>query len=66
MSHIDGSQQLAAHQSAIVTAEAHVPDPGCKCPMPKKVAITQESRDLGAAGDEVIMLRIANVTEKGF
>jgi hypothetical protein len=58
---------LATHQSAIVTAEAQVPDPGCKWPMPKKVAMSQETRDLGAVfGDELIMLEIANVIEKDF
>jgi hypothetical protein len=66
-SHVDGSHMLAAHHSAIVTADAHVPEPGCKWPMPKKVAISQERRDLGAVfGDEVIMLGIANIIEKGF
>ena len=41
------SQWPAVHHSNTVTAEAQVPDPGCKCPMPKKVAISQERRDLG-------------------
>jgi len=44
----DGIHRLAAHQSKTVTAAAHVPEPGCKWPMPKKVAISQEGRDLGA------------------
>src|SRR3954465_6040602 len=52
MSHVDGSHMLATHHSAIVTAEAHVPDPGCKCPMPKKVAMSQESRE--RVGDELL------------
>jgi hypothetical protein len=30
MSHVGGSRMLTAHHIAIVTAEAHVPDPGCK------------------------------------
>ena len=47
---------LAAHQSAIVTAEAHVPEPGWRCPMPKKVAISHESRDLGAEESDVMVL----------
>jgi hypothetical protein len=51
----DGSQWLAVHQSAIVTAEAHVPEPGCKYPMPKNVAINQEERDLGAVEKAVMV-----------
>jgi hypothetical protein len=66
-SQADGIQQLATHQSAIVTAEAQVPEPGWRCPMPKKVAMSQETRDLGAVfGNELIMLEIANVIEKDF
>lgn len=40
-----------------MTAEAHVPDPGCKCPMPKNVAISQEKRDLGAVERDVMVKR---------
>jgi hypothetical protein len=52
--HAEGIRRPAAHQIAIVTAEAHVPEPGCKCPMPKNVAISQERRDLGAVVEDVI------------
>src|SRR6476646_11445028 len=47
-SQADEIQRLAAHQTAIVTADAQVPEPGWRCPMPKNVAISQERRDLGA------------------
>jgi hypothetical protein len=50
---------LAAHQRAIVTAEAQVPEPGCKCPMPKNVAISQERRDLGAVASDVMRNKLA-------
>src|ERR1700731_241909 len=53
-SQADGSQWFAAHQSPIVTAEAQVPEPGCKCPIPKKVAISQDRRDLGTAESDVM------------
>src|SRR6478609_244473 len=57
VSHAAGSQWPAPHQSKTVTAAAHVPEPGCKWPMPKKVAISQERRDLGGpVEDGVIML----------
>jgi hypothetical protein len=56
-SQADGSQLLAAHQRAIVTAEAQVPEPGCRYPIPKKVAIIQERRDLGAVfGDRIMVV----------
>jgi hypothetical protein len=51
-SHAVGMQRPAPHQSKTVTAAAHVPEPGCKCPMPKKVAISQERRDLGAVVED--------------
>ena len=54
--HADGSHKPAAHQSASVAADAHVPEPGWRCPIPKNVAMVQETRDLGIIGDEVIML----------
>src|ERR1700704_374842 len=52
-----GSHLLAAHQRATVMAEAHVPEPGCRCPIPKKVAIIHERRDLEAESDVMCQAR---------
>ena len=66
-----GSSQLgaisraAAHHTRIVIAEAHVPDPGCRWPMPKKVAIIHEKRDLPTVGAVVdIGFRIRDQRER--
>src|SRR5690349_12950290 len=56
VSHAAGIQWPAPHHSKTVTAAAHVPDPGCKWPMPKNVAISQERRDLGVLVGDVIFL----------
>src|ERR1700744_537653 len=52
--HCDGIQLHAHHQSNTVTAEAHVPEPGCRWPMPKKVAMSQERRDLEVEIDVIL------------
>jgi hypothetical protein len=54
-SHAGGIQRLAAHQSAIVTADAHVPEPGWRYPMPTNVAISQERRDLEEVESDVMV-----------
>src|SRR6185312_4571516 len=55
--HPEGSHKPAAHQSAIVAADAQVPEPGWRCPMPKKVAMRQERRDCGEiTGGALIIL----------
>src|ERR1051326_3302688 len=60
----EGISSPAAHQIAIVTAAAHVPEPGCKCPMPKKVAISQEVRE--RVGDKLLSKRaLHKILQKG-
>lgn len=54
-SQAEGSHWLIVHHSAIVSAEAHVPEPGWRWPMPKNVAIIQEGRDLGAVEKDVMV-----------
>ena len=41
-----GIHRAASHHSRIVNAAAHVPGPGWRCPTPKNVARSQETRDL--------------------
>jgi hypothetical protein len=63
--HASGSHNPTAHQSARVAADAQVPEPGWRWPMPKKVAISQGRRER-VGGELLTKQTCRDVTKKGF
>jgi len=48
-----GTDRATPHHKSVVAAEPHVPGPGCRRPMPKKVATTVAQ--IGAFDDEAFI-----------